>query len=111
MLATFRHPGSAFVGVVFFAAGYAGIFPTLLAMVVDRAPEAERGQAMGSFNMFFDIGAPIGGFVTGRLIDLSGYGLGFGTMSGIAVLGAVLLVSGVAGEKAVGGRRVGRSIN
>lgn len=92
VLAAFRQPFPAFVGVVLFAAGYAGIFPTLLAMVVDRAPAAERGQAMGSFNMYFDIGAPIGGFVTGRLIDWSGYGAGFGTMAVIALLGAALLV-------------------
>lgn len=97
VLAALQRPAAAFVGVTLFAAGYAGIFPTLLAMVADRAAPAERGQAMGSFNMFFDIGAPIGGFVTGRLIDWSGYGAGFGTMAVVAAVGAALLAGGVMG--------------
>jgi MFS family permease len=89
----------AFAGVICFAAGYAGLFPTMLAMVVDKAPPAERGQAMGSFNMFFDIGAPLGGFLTGRLVDLSGYGAGFGAMAGIALVGVIVLVAGVADRR------------
>lgn len=96
VLAVFDVPAMAFVGVVCFAAGYAGLFPTLLATVVDRAPVRERGQAMGSFNMFFDVGAPLGGFVTGRLVDAAGYGAGFGTMAAIAAAGSVLLVTGMA---------------
>lgn len=91
ILATFRSPGPAFVAVVIFGGGFAGIFPTLLAMVVDRAPPTERGQAMGSFNLFFDIGAPLGGYLTGALIDWSGYGAGFGAMAAIALVGAVLM--------------------
>jgi len=94
VLALFPYPATAFAGVILFAAGYAGIFPTLLAYVVDRAPEAERGQAMGSFNMFFDIGAPLGGFVAGRLIDWGGYGTGFGAMAAVAFLGVVFLAAG-----------------
>lgn len=107
VLAALQRPAAAFVGVVLFAAGYAGIFPTLLAMVVDRAPDAERGQAMGSFNQYFDIGAPIGGFVTGRLVDWAGYGAGFGAMAGVALLGAVLLAGGIIGADSRGSDAVG----
>lgn len=102
VLAAFQFPVTAFVGVVLFAAGYAGIFPTLLAMVVDRAPAAERGQAMGSFNMYFDIGAPLGGFLTGKLVDLGGYGAGFGAMAAVAAVGALLLLGGVVGSEVSG---------
>lgn len=91
ILATFRSPGPAFVAVVVFGGGFAGVFPTLLAMVVDHAPPTERGQAMGSFNLFFDIGAPLGGYVTGALIDWSGYGAGFGAMAAVALVGAILM--------------------
>ncbi|MEZ5236169.1 MAG: MFS transporter [Acidimicrobiales bacterium] len=105
VLAAVHRPPAAFVGVVLFAAGYAGIFPTLLAMVVDRAPEAERGQAMGSFNQYFDIGAPIGGFVTGRLVDWAGYGAGFGTMAAVAFTGAALLAGGIIGAEGRAPRR------
>ncbi len=94
VLALFDHPVGAFLGVILFAAGYAGIFPTLLAMVVDRAPESERGQAMGSFNLYFDIGAPVGGYLAGRLIDHGGYRLGFGSMAAVALVGVLLLIGG-----------------
>ena len=93
-LAIFQTQEAAFVGVVIFGAGFAGIFPTLLAMVVDEAPPAERGQAMGSFSLFFDIGAPMGGYLTGALIDWSGYGAGYGTMAAVAAVGALILLSG-----------------
>lgn len=93
LLATFRSPGPAFVAVVVFGGGFAGIFPTLLAMVVDHAPPSERGQAMGSFNLFFDIGAPLGGYLTGALIDWSGYGAGFGAMAVVALAGGLLMLA------------------
>lgn len=95
VLAALQVPSAAFVGVIVFAAGFAGLYPTMLAMVVDKAPASERGQAMGSFNMFFDIGAPLGGFLTGRLVDVSGYGAGFGVMAGIAATGSLLLMTNV----------------
>lgn len=99
VLALFQLPIAAFVAVILFAAGYAGLYPTMLAMVVDDAPANERGQAMGSFNMFFDIGAPLGGFLTGRLVDVSGYRAGFGAMAGIATIGSLLLISNVIGRR------------
>ncbi len=92
ILAAFRHPIPACVGLVVFGAGFSGLFPALLALVVDRAPPAERGTAMSSFNVFFDVGAPIGGYGTGQLVDWGGFGLGFGVMAGLAAFGGVLLV-------------------
>jgi len=101
VLAAAPNPTGAFVGVVLFGAGYAGAFPTLLAMVVDRAPEAERGQAMSSFTLFFDLGSPLGGLVVGRLIDVGGFGLGY------AVAGTVSACGGIAMLAHAARRRVG----
>ena len=86
-----REPVPACVGLVFFGAGFSGLFPVLFAIVVDRAPDTERGAAMGSFNVFFDIGAPIGGYGVGQLIDWGGFTLGFGAMAALALLGAGFL--------------------
>jgi MFS family permease len=92
ILAAFPRPVPAGVGLIIFGAGFSGLFPALLTLVVDRAPPAERGTAMSSFNVYFDVGAPIGGYGTGQLVDWGGFGLGFGTMAGLAAFGGVLLI-------------------
>ncbi len=94
-LAAFRTPGAATVSLVVFGVGYSGAFPALLTMVVDRAPQSERGVAMSSFNVFFDIGAPLGGYGVGQLIDWGGFGLGFG-VSAVAALAGLLFVPALA---------------
>lgn len=91
LLAAWQRPGAAYLGVVLFGGGFSGLFPVLFAAVVDRAPDGERGAAMGSFNVFFDIGSPIGGYGVGQLIDWGGFGLGFGAMAGLAVVGGLLM--------------------
>lgn len=91
ILAVFRQPGPAYVGVVLFGGGFSGLFPVLFAMVVDRAPDTERGAAMSSFNLFFDVGSPLGGYGVGQLIDWGGFGLGFGSMAALGLVGALAM--------------------
>jgi MFS family permease len=91
-LAAFRSPAWAVAGLVLFGVGFSGLFPVLFAVVVDRAPDNERATAMSSFNVFFDVGAPLGGYGTGLLIDQGGFGLGFGATAALAAVGGVLLV-------------------
>ena len=63
----------------------------MFAIVVDEAPEQERGTAMSSFNLYYDIGAPIGGYGVGELVDRAGFGVGFGALAALSALGLVLL--------------------
>jgi predicted MFS family arabinose efflux permease len=91
-LAVFAQPGTTYVALVLFGAGFSGLFPVLFTMVVDRAPEQERGAAMSSFNVFFDIGAPIGGYGVGAMIDAGGFELGFGFTAALAAAGGAALV-------------------
>jgi len=86
-----RSPLPAIVFLVIFGMGYSGGFPALLAMVADRAPDDERGTAMGSFNVYFDIGAPLGGYGVGQLIEWGGFPLGFGAVAVAAAVGGVVL--------------------
>ncbi|MPY95220.1 MAG: MFS transporter, partial [Acidimicrobiia bacterium] len=102
-LAAFQQPVAACLGLIAFGAGFSGLFPALLALVVDRAPPRERGTAMSSFNVFFDVGAPIGGYGMGQLVDWGGFGLGFGVMAGLAATGGLLLLRLARRE---GGQRV-----
>lgn len=90
-LAVFDTPIAAVISLAIFGVGYSGGFPALLTMVVDRAPERERGVAMSSFNVFFDIGAPIGGYGVGQLIDWGGFPLGFGFSALAAGAGLLFL--------------------
>ena len=90
-LAVFDTPTAAVISLAVFGVGYSGGFPALLTMVVDRAPERERGVAMSSFNVFFDIGAPIGGYGVGQLIDWGGFPMGFGFSALAAGIGLLFL--------------------
>ena len=91
VLAAFRTPVFAVVGLVLFGVGFSGAFPALFAIVVDEAPEQERGTAMSSFNLYYDIGAPIGGYGVGELVDRAGFGVGFGALAALSAVGLVLL--------------------
>lgn len=91
-LAALRTPGNAVGGLIVFGIGFSGAFPALFARVVDDAPEHERGAAMSSFNVYYDLGAPLGGYGVGVLVDHGGFGLGFGATAVLAAVGWVLLV-------------------
>ena len=65
--------GVAIAGA-FCGAGHGFIFPILTALLVDRAPETDRGSAMSFFTALFDVGTLIGGPVLGAIIDSAGWG-------------------------------------
>ena len=69
---------SSWVGVAI-AGGLAGaghgfVFPILTALMVDRAPDADRGSAMSFYTALFDVGTLIGGPIMGAIIDSAGWG-------------------------------------
>ncbi len=55
-------------------AGHGFTFPILTAMLVDRAPDSDRGSAMSFFTALFDVGTLIGGPLLGAIIDGAGWG-------------------------------------
>ncbi len=65
--------GVAIAGA-FCGAGHGFIFPILTALLVDRAPETDRGSAMSFFTALFDVGTLIGGPILGAIIDSAGWG-------------------------------------
>ena len=69
--------------------GGALLYPTLVALVVDRAPAAERGLAIGTVSGAWDVGVVIGSTVVGFVIEHTGYGPGLAAgavASGLGVL-------------------------
>jgi len=65
--------GVAIAGA-FCGAGHGFIFPILTSLLVDRAPDTDRGSAMSFFTALFDVGTLIGGPVLGAIIDSAGWG-------------------------------------
>ncbi len=55
-------------------AGHGFVFPILTTLMVDRAPDADRGSAMSFYTALFDVGTLIGGPIMGAIIDTAGWG-------------------------------------
>ncbi|MEM7141102.1 MAG: MFS transporter [Actinomycetota bacterium] len=81
-----QEPAGAYVAAAILAIAQTFLFPALFALVVDRAPDEERSQAIGSFSMFFDLAFGIGGPLIGAISGASNLGIGFLTCAGIAAL-------------------------
>ena len=67
IMATWRAPGGAYVGSAVIALGQSFLFPALFASVIQSAPLAERGQAVASFSISFDVAFGSGGFIAGAV--------------------------------------------
>lgn len=78
----------AMVGAVIAGAGFSLVFPSLGLEAVRRAPEGNRGLAMGAYNAFLDLTLGLGSPVLGLLASRAGLGAVFAA-SAIAALLAV----------------------
>lgn len=93
LLAAVATPVAAYAGVALFGAGHALIFPALMALTVDRVPDRERGEALGSFTACFDLGASTGGYLVGFVADAAGYSAAWALPGALCVVGMVALRS------------------
>ena len=69
-----------------FGAGFALVFPSLMAFTVDRVDDHERGEMLGSFTAFMDIGAGGGGFIVGLIADRAGFRWAYGVPAVLCLL-------------------------
>jgi MFS family permease len=83
--------------------GVSVLYPTLLALLVDRTPEAERGLAIGTLSASFDVGIVIGSLAIGFTVEQTSYGVGFVVAGTGAIFG---LATFVMTERRHGRRRV-----
>jgi MFS family permease len=68
--------------------GMAFMYPSLMALVVNRVDDAERTSALSSFTMFFELGTVVGGLLLGAVAEVLGKRAGF-------VGGAVMCLVGL----------------
>jgi MFS family permease len=74
-------------GALLLGSGAALLYPTLVALLVDRTPEAERGLAIGTLSASWDVGVVIGSLLVGFTVERTSYAAGFALAGVAAVLG------------------------
>jgi MFS family permease len=83
LLAGVPHVWALWVAAALVGVAMAFLYPSLMALTVNRAPMPERARAISSFTMFFEIGTAAGALALGAVADVLGKRVGFA--------GAVLL--------------------
>jgi MFS family permease len=74
--------------------GNSMLYPTLVALVVDRTPLVERGRAIGTLSGAWDVGVAVGSPAIAFLVQRHGYAAGFLASAITAGLGVVALLAG-----------------
>jgi predicted MFS family arabinose efflux permease len=96
-------PATLVVAAIALGTGGALLYPTLAALVVDRADEPDRGLALGTLSGSWDLGVVVGSVLIGAVADRVSYGAGFVVGALGAAMGTVALALGES-------RRTGRPV-
>lgn len=83
---------SLLAAALLLGSGYSVLWPTLVALVLDRAPERERGVALGTVSAAWDLGVVIGATAIGVVADHVGFAAGFALGGVAAVLGTLVFL-------------------
>jgi MFS family permease len=95
VIAAVPRPAGLYVGALVFAMGMSLLYPSMLTLALSDVPESERGACVGTVSSFFDASQGLGAMILGGAAALSGYRGSFATGAVCAVIGLVLLRSGV----------------
>ncbi|MEZ5165382.1 MAG: MFS transporter [Acidimicrobiales bacterium] len=90
ILFLWQSPLGVLVAAAILAVAQTFMFPALFALVVDRAPDEERSQAIGSFSMFFDLAFGLGGPLIGAVGDATSLRFGFLVCAAVAAVALVV---------------------
>jgi MFS family permease len=91
IIAAWSTPVGLYVGAVLLALGFAPVYPALLSLVVDVAPDDERTSAMSTFSLFFDLATGLGLPVLGVVAAAGGERSTFAVAAALPVLAVVML--------------------
>ena len=81
------------IGAVLLGCGNSMLYPTLVALVVDRTPAAERGRAIGTLSGAWDVGLAIGSPLIALLVEARGFSAGFLASALAVALGLVIFLA------------------
>lgn len=91
LLAAVPHQWALWTAAATIGCGMAFMYPSLMALTVNRAPLRDRARAISSFTMFFEIGTAAGGLTLGALADALGKRVGFASAVALCVFGVWVL--------------------
>lgn len=94
LLGLWSGTAGVWLAVVALAIGMSLLFPALFSATVAAVPESERGQAVGTFSLSFDLASGLGPAVLGVVVALADYRAAFvvaglGAAAGLALVGPV----------------------
>jgi MFS family permease len=84
---------SLVLGAALLGSGNSMLYPTLVALIVDRTPVAERGRAIGTLSGAWDVGLAIGSPLIALLVQAHGFSAGFLASALSTTLGLALLLT------------------
>jgi len=91
LLAAVPRPWALWAAAALIGVGQAFLYPSLMALTVNRVGERERAVALGSFTMFFDVGTVAGGLALGAVAEQFGKRAAFAGGVALAACGIWLL--------------------
>ena len=83
------------IGCALIGAGQGGVGGPLTALLADLTPENRMGRAMGTNNVFGDVGGALGPLISLPFADTIGFGVLYALSAIIPLLAGVVLVVGV----------------
>ncbi len=78
------------IGGLVMGAGLSLLFPALALIVINGAPDSQRGAALGAFTSFWDLGIAVGAPASGLIASLTNYTDIYYVMAACAVVSALL---------------------
>jgi len=92
MISSINSTLSAIMVSFVFSLGYGILYPTVSAMIIDRALDDERGTAMGAFNMSFSIGINFFAFALGLIARDYGFSRMYWATGIFMILGCIIFI-------------------
>jgi MFS family permease len=93
VLAAAPSPLTLVAAAALLGSGNSMLYPTLVALVVDRTPLVERGRAIGTLSGAWDVGVALGAPLIAWLVQSHGYAAGFLASAATTALGLVTLLA------------------
>lgn len=103
-LALFPAVWALWVAAALIGVASAFLYPSLMALTVNRADERERPMAISSFTMFFEVGNISGGVAFGLIAQLASKRAAFGSAVVLCAVGTWLLLTRVVPSAAHAGQ-------
>ncbi|MEZ5223738.1 MAG: MFS transporter [Ilumatobacteraceae bacterium] len=91
LLAAVQKPIGLFGGAALVAIGVSFLYPSLMAITINRVHPDKRLAAVSTLTLFFDVGSAVGGLTLGAVAQSTSKAAGFGVASLCSVAGLALL--------------------